>query len=758
MRLPRFVMSHARAVVALAALTAAGSGVLAAGLELRTDLAELLPDGEPAVAAIRHVQARLGGLSALVINVEADDPAASRAFASALAERIGRLPPALVGLARADVRAELAWFRAHSWLYVDPRMLAARQAPAGSVANWLSAVAERLPDGTFATLDGHTHMVLVLPPGGMFEEHAGERLVQLVRREIAAAHPERAGVRSVGLSGEIAAGVEERASVEHDLVWATCVCIALVCLVVVLYYRRVRALPLMAVPASLGTLAAFAIARLAFGYLNSSTAFLGPIIIGNGINFAIVLLARYEEERGERESVERALACAVGATLRPTGTAAAAAAVSYGSLLLTRFRGFSQFGVIGGAGMTLAWIATITVLPAAIWLLDRKDPSIGERRRPRELRRLARLPATHPRLVTAIAVALLGLLALRLPHYLADPFEYSLTALRSSRGGRVGDAAWQKRNEEVFGRALAPLVALAPSSEEAPLVAEALAAADRRGGAPKLKAVFTARDLLPDPAEQERRMAALRAVRARMGEARADAFGLPAPGPVVTPADLPPLVRRVFVETDGTFGRVVLAVPDPAAYQPTSGHDLIQVAARLGRVTLPDGREVEVAGTAMVFGAMMRAIARDAPRTTLGAAVGVALLVLLLSGGPARASCVLVALAAGVLATVGAAAWLPVRLNFLNFIALPITIGIGVDYAINVVARTARSGLFHAIATTGGAVALCSATTVIGYGSLLLADNRGVRSFAELAVLGEIACLATALVGLPAVLALWRRP
>ena len=43
-------------------------------------------------------------------------------------------------------------------------------------------------------------------------------------------------------------------------------------------------------------------------------------------------------------------------TWRPTLTAAAAAAGSYGSLLITEFRGFREFGIIGGAGMVICWV------------------------------------------------------------------------------------------------------------------------------------------------------------------------------------------------------------------------------------------------------------------------------------------------------------------------------------------------------------------------------------------------------------------
>jgi predicted RND superfamily exporter protein len=51
-------------------------------------------------------------------------------------------------------------------------------------------------------------------------------------------------------------------------------------------------------------------------------------------------------------------------------------------------------------------------------------------------------------------------------------------------------------------------------------------------------------------------------------------------------------------------------------------------------------------------------------------------------------------------------------------------------------------------------VGLCSFTTIVGYSSLLVAQNVGLFLFGLLAVLGEVACLVTAVVVLPAVLRL----
>ena len=49
-------------------------------------------------------------------------------------------------------------------------------------------------------------------------------------------------------------------------------------------------------------------------------------------------------------------------------------------------------------------------------------------------------------------------------------------------------------------------------------------------------------------------------------------------------------------------------------------------------------------------------------------------------------------------------------------------------------------------------MAICSYTTVVGYGSLLLSQNLGIRSFGPAAMPGEVTCLAVALILAPALL------
>jgi predicted RND superfamily exporter protein len=121
---------------------------------------------------------------------------------------------------------------------------------------------------------------------------------------------------------------------------------------------------------------------------------------------------------------------------------------------------------------------------------------------------------------------------------------------------------------------------------------------------------------------------------------------------------------------------------------------------------------------------------------------------------------VLVALGVGIAWVVLGMVLAGARIHFFNFIALPITFGIGVDYAVNVVQRydaQGRRGILTVLRSAGGPVILCSLTTMLGYLALLRSINQAIRGLGMLAVMGEVACLLAAVLVLPAALVLRER-
>jgi len=217
--------------------------------------------------------------------------------------------------------------------------------------------------------------------------------------------------------------------------------------------------------------------------------------------------------------------------------------------------------------------------------------------------------------------------------------------------------------------------------------------------------------------------------------------------------DLPEPVVRRYREIDGTIGRVAMIFPI-RVWANWDGHNLIRLSDVTKNVKLPSGATIDAAGHSSLFAAMLRSIAIDGPIATEAAFVGVVLMVVLLMRRARNVLLVLLSLVVGVIWMGGAGAALGLRLNFLNFVVIPVTLGIGVDYAVNIFARLEKespASYPRALAETGSAVALCSSTTIIGYSSLLIASNGALRSFGKLADLGEVGCLLSALLLVPAV-------
>ena len=198
------------------------------------------------------------------------------------------------------------------------------------------------------------------------------------------------GKVTVQLTGEAALNAEEFEAVTKGAAIAGVISFVLVTVTV---FFGLPAMVLI-VPALsliiLGFLINAGFATLSVGYLNMISVAFAVLFIGLGIDYAVHVVLRFAEHRAKGESGSDAAVNAV----RKTGPALALCTVTTALAFLaftpTDFVGMAQLGIIAAGGLVIAFVASITLVPAILTLLPGKQekfarnmaqPQVGERQR-----------------------------------------------------------------------------------------------------------------------------------------------------------------------------------------------------------------------------------------------------------------------------------------------------------------------------------------------------------------------------------------
>jgi uncharacterized protein len=802
-RWARFTGRRRRAILGTALLVGAVATLIAARLPLHGDLSYLLPPETRSVRDLHTLEARAQVFGTIIVGIESDDAERRLHAARLLQDRLRALPTSAVIGVSTDSGAKDRFTWAHRQLLVptedlramadDLRERKARLNPlyvslddgsdragkaAPPIGDRLRALERQLDAAKLGaqsptpllSKDGRIQIIVVRTRFAAGEVSRNAAALDVVERAVDEARRASGGGVRIGITGDVVTTAIEHRALSGGMLRATVFTVVIVAVGLLLFFAGSPA----AVAALLGALAVgalctFAFARLAIGHLNLATAFLAPIVVGNGINFGIILLARYFEERRRMDDPAAALGAAVQGSFGGTLAAALAASVSYASLLATDFRGYRHFGVIGGVGILLCWAATFLILPAALAALEARGLAGG--RSPVRLGKgLMRFIPRRTAAVVVTALVVTGGSGLGAGRYLASrPFENDFKNLRSS-GREMREARlWNDQINAGFGRGISGGTVIAlPTRERARQVTERLQTADRAKppGARLFARVSTLDDFVPP--NQDEKLELLAEIRALLTPAtlatmnesdRRIATELAPPAHVdrIAETDVPSELAWPFTEQDGTRGRILLATTG-AGFDLWRTDDLDRFVGSFRALHL--GTDLVVGGNAFVQHDIVRSVDSDGPRATAVAAIGAVLVVLLVLGATRQAAVTLLCAASGVFLLLTVASFFGLKINFLDFVALPITIGIGIDYAVNIAARHRVEGPGSSgriVMAAGPAVALCSYTTVVGYASLLLSVNQGIRSFGLAALIGELTCLGGALALAPALLDLRHR-
>jgi predicted RND superfamily exporter protein len=102
------------------------------------------------------------------------------------------------------------------------------------------------------------------------------------------------------------------------------------------------------------------------GQLNLLSIAFAVLFVGLGVDFGIQFSVRYRSERFKNEDLALALESAARRCAVPLSLAAMATAAGFLCFLPTDYKGISELGKIAGAGMLIAFITSITALPATL--------------------------------------------------------------------------------------------------------------------------------------------------------------------------------------------------------------------------------------------------------------------------------------------------------------------------------------------------------------------------------------------------------
>lgn len=106
----------------------------------------------------------------------------------------------------------------------------------------------------------------------------------------------------------------------------------------------------------------------------------------------------------------------------------------------------------------------------------------------------------------------------------------------------------------------------------------------------------------------------------------------------------------------------------------------------------------------------------------------------------------------------GIMGWFQIPLNPANIMLLPLVLGIGVTNGIHILNRFTEEQSPGILAkSTGKAVLVSGLTTTAGFGSLLLAEHRGIGSLGMVMAIGVATCMIAGLTLLPALLTVLKR-
>src|SRR5262250_877386 len=596
------------------------------------------------------------------------------------------------------------------------------------------------------------------------------------------------------LTGPVAIADEEYATLEEGQFVNTTVTILVVLTIIWLALRSFGIIFAVFVSLLVGLSITAAIGLAIVGALNLISVAFAVLFIGLGVDFGIQFSVRYRAERHEVDNLHEALVNTARHVGAPLTLAAAATAAGFLSFLPTDYKGLSELGLLAGLGMIIAFLTSITLLPALLTVL--RPPGEPKEMGFKSLAPLDRFMERH-RIPVIVGTGLVVAAGLPLLYWLQ--FDFNPLNLRSTKVESVATFL-ELRSDPAIGAS--SIFVLAPNKEAAQSDLEKLSKLPEVSSVktiesfipgdqqPKLAAIRQLATVLdpvlrPDPNKKPPtdadNVAALKsavdALKQAAGNqtgrgtvaakrladdlakltsgdepmrARAQSAMIPSLNTAlnelrnylqaqpVTLETLPLEIAREWVTQDGRYKVEILPKGDP-----TDNETLRQFARAVQAV------EPNATGGPIAILESGRTVVRaffEAGFWALGSIIILLWIVLRRLGDVLLT--IIPLLMAGVV-TMELMVLLGMKLNFANIIALPLLLGVGVAFKIYYIMawRAGQTDLLQSSLTR--AVMFSALTTATAFGSLWLSSHPGTSSMGKLMALALVTTMAAAVLFQP---------
>lgn len=643
--------------------------------------------------------------------------------------------------------------------------------------SWMGALAtEDEPE------EGHVRMVYVTPKLDFSRLQPAKPALDELHAEIAAIEKSFDGRVETFITGDPALRADELAAVTKGMEISAIISFAAIGVLLLMCYRSAY-LTLVTLAALIAIIVfAGAYAAAAVGELNLVSIAFIILLGGLGHEFSIHMLLSFQERRDAGQGVSAALS----GTMREIGPALALAAgmtaIGFFAFIPTAFVGIAQLGLIAGVGILIAFVVTITFVPAALGAFGAAG---------RKFRAPTSPPGASP-ITTAVAIGVLALCAVSLftlpkarfdadPMALRDPkspsvigfnhlfdskdtVPYRLTVVADSEGEAAAAAARARALPAVGGvRTLAdfipadqtdkldlvdfasgPLAFALDAKEDASGAPSAMDGASalvsrlkaREAGTPDRRLADALESALADPSQfvliEKNIFAYWPALVERLrAQFNADFIDI---------ASLPKNLKQRYLSASGKWRVDILPAAD------VRGHEARRAFVAAVATAFPD-----VSGGAIQTEKAGEVVSHAMLQATLIALGAIALILLALLRSLRDVALILFPLLLAALLTIAAGVVFDIPFNYANIIVLPLLLGTGVDAGIHLVMtwRHREKDASHFGASARRAVFYAALATVATFGSLMLSPHRGTASMGELLTFAIGFTLLTTLIVLP---------